>query len=60
MEKLKYEYSCYDCIWSTDKCKNNKSDQYNKFLSDITKCNLTGEVDNTLGSSWRNIGEDNI
>lgn len=57
MEELKDKWSCYDCIWSTDKCKNKYSDQYDNFLLDIEECNLTGEVDNTLGSSWRNIGE---
>jgi hypothetical protein len=51
------KWSCYDCMWSSDKCKNKDSDQYNKFLMDIEKCNLTGEVDNSLGSSWRKIRE---
>ena len=58
MKELKDKWSCYDCIWSTDKCKNNDSNQYDKFISDIKECNLTGEVDNTLGSSWRYIGEE--
>ena len=54
------KWSCYDCMWATDKCKNSKSNQYNKFLVDIEKCNLTGECDNTLGCSWRKLGKDSI
>jgi len=54
---MKLKWSCYDCIWSNDKCKNSDSEQYNQFLQNIEKCNLTGEVDNSLGCSWRNLGE---
>lgn len=51
------KWSCYDCMWASDKCKNKDSDQYNKFLQNIKKCKLTGECDNTLGRSWRSLGE---
>lgn len=51
------KWSCYDCMWASDKCKNTDSDQYNKFLQNIEKCKLTGECDNTLGRSWRSLGE---
>lgn len=52
------KWSCYDCIWATDKCKNKDSDQYNKFLQYIEKCNFTGTVDNSLGCSWGKLDED--
>ena len=52
------KWSCYDCIYHTDKCKNHDSDQYDKFLQDIEQCNLTGNVDNSLGCSWRNLGKE--
>ena len=54
---MKKIWSCYDCIWSTDKCKNKDSDQYDKFLQYVEKCNLTGECDNSLGCSWRSFVE---
>lgn len=57
---MKKKWSCYDCIWANDKCKNNDSDQYNKFLQYIEKCKLTGEVDNSLGGSWRKLSDDDI
>lgn len=47
--------NCYDCIWATDKCKNRESNQYDKFLHDIKKCNFVGEVDNSIGCSWHDI-----
>ena len=53
-------WSCYDCIWVTDKCKNLKSSQYNNFVLDITTCSVFGKCDNTLGCSWQNIGKDSI
>lgn len=52
------KWSCYDCMWSSDKCKNKKSGQYNKFLQDIERCSLAGQCDNTLGSSWRKPEDD--
>ncbi|MBY6900435.1 hypothetical protein [Clostridium botulinum] len=52
---LKEKWSCYDCIWATDKCKNKDSINYNKFLHNIEKCNFTGECDNLLGCSWRSL-----
>lgn len=54
---MKEKWSCYDCMWSTDKCKNKSCDQYDKFLIDIHRCNFTGKVDNSLGCSWRDIRE---
>jgi len=54
---MKEKWSCYDCMWSTDKCKRKESDQYDKFLNYIEKCNFTGECDNSLGCSWRKLGE---
>ncbi|WP_157833845.1 hypothetical protein [Ruminiclostridium josui] len=54
---MKPKWSCYDCMWASDKCKNKDSDQYEKFLKDIDKCSLTGDCDNTLGCSWRNLSE---
>jgi len=54
---MKEKWSCYDCMWATDKFKNKDSDQYNKFLNYIEKCNFTGKVDNSLGCSWRKIEE---
>ena len=56
----KKKWSCYDCMWSSDKCKNKDSDQYNKFLQFIKKCRLTGECDNTLECSWRDLRKDNL
>lgn len=50
-------WSCYDCLYATDKCKNKDSNQYDKFLQDIERCNLTGIVDNSLGCSWKKVGE---
>lgn len=50
-------FNCYDCMYASDKCKKRDSDQYNKFLEDIEKCSFVGEVDNSLGCSWRNLGE---
>ncbi|EPY6492377.1 hypothetical protein FDB91_05890 [Clostridium sporogenes] len=58
MSMCKEKWSCYDCIWSSDKCKNEDSNQYNKFLYDIKKCNITGKCDNSLGCSWRSLGEE--
>ena len=52
------KWSCFDCIYATDKCKNGDSDQYNKFLQNIKICSLTGEVDNSLGCSWNSLSED--
>lgn len=52
------KWSCYDCLHASDKCKNNDSDQYDKFLQDIERCSLTGLTDNSLGCSWRKITED--
>lgn len=57
---MKEKWSCYDCMWATDKCKNKESNQYDKFLQCIDKCNLTGECDNTLGCSWRDLGKDSL
>ena len=54
----KGKWSCYDCIWAGDKCKNKLCDQYNKFLKDIKECKFEGECDNSLGSSWRSLGEE--
>ncbi|TCO69526.1 hypothetical protein [Marinisporobacter balticus] len=54
------KFNCYDCIWATDKCKMSGSDQYNKFLKDIEKCNFVGEVDNSLGCSFNKLSDDNI
>ena len=54
---MKAKLSCYDCICATDKCKDEDSDQYNKFLQYIEKCNFMGEVDNSLGRSWRKLNE---
>ncbi|WP_195966817.1 hypothetical protein [Clostridium sp. 1001283B150210_160208_E6] len=53
-------FNCYDCIWATDKCKNTDSDQYNKFLNNISKCSCVGVVDNTIGCSWSQLDEDSI
>lgn len=50
---MKEKWSCYDCTWAGVKCRNKDSDQYDKFLQDIKKCNFTGLVDNSLGRSWR-------
>lgn len=58
VRELEEKWSCYDCGWSTDKCKNKDSSEYDNFLLDIKKCNLTGDVDNTLGSSWKTLGEE--
>ncbi|HBJ2613315.1 TPA: hypothetical protein LA742_001775 [Clostridium botulinum] len=52
---LKEKWSCYDCMWATDKCKNKDSINYNKFLHNIEKCNFTGDCDNSLGCSWRSL-----
>lgn len=52
---MKEKWSCYDCMWASDKCKNKDSDKYDKFLQNIEKCNLTGDVDNSLGRSWRSL-----
>lgn len=41
-------FNCYDCIYGSDKCENKDSDQYDKFLIDIQKCNLVGEIGNSL------------
>lgn len=54
------KFNCYDCIWATDKCKNTDSDQYNKFLNNISKCSCVGVVDNTIGCSWNQLDEDGI
>lgn len=52
------KWSCYDCMYATDKCKNKGSNQYDKFLNNIDKCNLTGECDNSLGCSWRSLDKE--
>lgn len=39
--------SCFQCKYSSDKCKNQKCSQYNKYLEDISKCDLFGRVDNS-------------
>lgn len=57
---MKAKTSCYDCMWHTDKCKNIKSNQYNKFLNDIKECNRVGKVDNSLGCSWNELKEEDI
>ena len=57
---MKLKWSCYDCIWATDKCKNNDSDQYDQFLQNIEKCKFTGEVDNSLGCSWRKLKSEDL
>jgi len=54
---MKEKWSCYDCMWATDKCKNKDNGQYDKFLNYIENCDYTGEVDNSLGCSWRDLGE---
>lgn len=57
---MKYKFSCYDCKWHTDKCKNYNSDQYNKFPDFINECNIKGKVDNSLGGSWSKLKDDSI
>ena len=52
------QFNCYDCMYSSDKCKKRDCDQYDKFLKDINKCNFVGEVDNSPGCSWRKLSED--
>lgn len=54
------DFNCYDCIWGTDKCKNEGSDQYNRFLKDIENCNIVGEVDNSIGCSFNALTDESI
>lgn len=57
----RYKRSCYDCEWLTDKCKNKKSDHYNRIPINIeNKCNVKGKVDNTRGCSWKKIDFDDL
>ena len=54
----KIEFNCYDCMHSSDKCKNRFSDQYDKFLKDIEKCCFVGKVDNSIGCSYRELTDE--
>lgn len=57
---MKWNFSCYDCEWLTDKCKNTKCNKYDKFPENINECNIAGKVDNSLGCSFSKLKDADI
>jgi len=55
---MKDKWSCYDCMWHTDKCKNPESSQYREFIDNIKECDIMGKCNNEFGCSPRDLGED--
>lgn len=45
--------SCYECSYSSDKCKNKQSREYDKYLEDIKECNLFGKLDNSVIKKYK-------
>jgi len=53
---MKKDFNCYDCMWSSDRCKNPEADNYDNFLETIHGCEIINKkVDNSPGSSWNNL-----
>ena len=52
--------TCFNCSFSSDKCKNENSDRYNEFIEDIKECSIKGNLDNSSYRKLKEYGDDSI